>query len=40
MRRKLTIGLMLCLSTLTTWAEQVVVETRNNTLVLDVVKGQ
>ena len=40
MKRKLIIAALLCLSTLPTMAEQVVVETKNTSLVLEVEKGQ
>ena len=40
MKRKLIIAALLCLSTLPTLAEQVVVETKNTSLVLEVEKGQ
>ena len=40
MKKTLIIATMLCLSTITTQAEQVVIETRNTSLVLDVEKGQ
>ena len=40
MKRNLIIVLALILSAVTAWAEQVVVETNNVTLVLDVTKGQ
>ena len=40
MKKRLILAMALCLSTLTTWAEQVVIQTKSNTMVLDVTKGQ
>ncbi|MDE6646904.1 MAG: alpha-galactosidase, partial [Prevotella sp.] len=39
MKKKLAIVMALCLTATLSWAEQVVVQTRNNTLVLNVEKG-
>ena len=39
MRKKITLSFLLCLVATMTWAEQVVIETRNVSLVLDIVKG-
>ena len=39
MKKRLMMVAMLCLSTAWAWAEQVVIETRNVSLVLDVEKG-
>lgn len=39
MKKRLAIVMALCLTATLSWAEQVVVQTRNNTLVLNVEKG-
>lgn len=39
MKKRLAIAMALCLTATLSWAEQVVVQTRSNTLVLDVEKG-
>ena len=39
MRKTIITSMMLCLSTTITWAEQVVMETKSISMVLDVVKG-
>ena len=36
MRKVIITSIMLCLSTTITWAEQVVIETKNTTMVLNV----
>ena len=39
MKTKIITSMLLCLSTTMTWAEQVVIETKNISMVLDVEKG-
>ena len=39
MKKRIAFAMVLCLSTAWAWAEQVVVETRNTSMVLEVEKG-
>ena len=40
MRKRLFMAAVLCLATAWAWAEQVVIETRNVSMVLDVEQGK
>ena len=39
MKRRIIFAMLLCLSSITTWAEQVVIETKNVSMVLEATKG-